>query len=439
MPQPHRQSLSTRPHSISPHTSSRVDYPEQGFPSSYNAPSHAQIGYTGEYETGGFLTARPVDSGFPESAGGAISMQRSTSGGHYRDGSVGSSVRRSPTAHTTTLYGPTGSVVRRSPSQPPSALRSPAHSSVRRSPPTHSSTLYAPTIDSGHRSPSEPSSVLYAPAGYSSTVHPRQSRSQSQSQQPAYYPSGGAQVGFDPTPQYVDGSQYTVPLDHGANASDGRYQSAGPVTHHVPGTIAPEPPYRDIHPQERVAGSQNRGGYEYDDLNENEHLPKGPGHVPAQGRCEWCRFDLLIRFLTNNFIAHTCRMPGCNRAMYFDRRFNEFWEWCSTQHIQYVERDFTSSSQTYISSVRRWDEAWRRSVSVVQSGLASMATDTAEEMLATRGVSRFDNISHDFFHQPTYALAMFFTAGILWHSRPCLIVVFCIFSYSLLPMILPMR
>jgi hypothetical protein len=24
--------------------------------------------------------------------------------------------------------------------------------------------------------------------------------------------------------------------------------------------------------------------------------------------------------------------------MYFDRRFNEFWEWCTTQHVQYVMR-----------------------------------------------------------------------------------------------------
>lgn len=48
----------------------------------------------------------------------------------------------------------------------------------------------------------------------------------------------------------------------------------------------------------------------------------------------------------------------------------------------------------------------------MQSGLASMATDTAEEMLATRGVSHFDNIFHHFFRQPTYALAMFFAAGI---------------------------
>lgn len=62
--------------------------------------------------------------------------------------------------------------------------------------------------------------------------------------------------------------------------------------------------------------------------------------------------------------------------------------------------------------MRRWDEVWRRFVSVVQSGLASMATDTAEEMLATRGVSHFDNIFHHFFRQPTYALAMFFAAGI---------------------------
>lgn len=283
MPQHHRQS-----HSVSPHTSSRIDYPEQGFPSSYNGPSHTQMAYP-EYESGGFLTAGAVDPTFPEplpSTGGV--MQRSTSGGHYRDSSIGSSsnIRRSPTTHTTTLYGPTSSSVRRSPSQPPSALRAPINSSVRRSPNTHTSTLYAPTNDSGHRSPSEHPTTLYAPAGYTSTVHSRPPRSQpQQAQQPTYYPSGGTQVAFDSTPQYVDGSQYTVPHGHGANASDGRYQSAAPVTR-LGTTIAPDPPYRDVYPQERVPGSQNRDGYEYDDLNENEHLPKAPGFLPAQGRRE---------------------------------------------------------------------------------------------------------------------------------------------------------
>ncbi|KAN0126278.1 hypothetical protein V8E53_015201 [Lactarius tabidus] len=45
-------------------------------------------------------------------------------------------------------------------------------------------------------------------------------------------------------------------------------------------------------------------------------MPKGPPLRPAHGN-----------------LAPSCRMPGCNRPMYFDRRFNEFWEWCTTQHV----------------------------------------------------------------------------------------------------------
>lgn len=51
-----------------------------------------------------------------------------------------------------------------------------------------------------------------------------------------------------------------------------------------------------------------------------------------------------------------------------------------------------------ISLVRRWDEVWRRFVNVAQSGLASMALGTAGEMLATRGVSRFDSSASNIFH-----------------------------------------
>ncbi|KAN0135464.1 hypothetical protein V8E53_006743 [Lactarius tabidus] len=30
----------------------------------------------------------------------------------------------------------------------------------------------------------------------------------------------------------------------------------------------------------------------------------------------------------------TCRVPHCKRPLYFDQRFNQLWEWCTTQHIQ---------------------------------------------------------------------------------------------------------
>lgn len=234
----------------------------------------------------GFLTAGPVNPGFPEphpSAAGGGAIQRSHSG-HYRDAasSGGSAnVRRSPSAHSTNLYAPTNSSVRRSPSEQSSNLRAPVVSSARRSPSAHSSTLYAPTNVSVQRSPSEQSATLYAPAGYSV-----QSRSRSQ-QPPAYYPSdaqpfdstGTSHVGPQPT------SHYAVPHGHGANASDGRYQTTGPVTR-----VTPEPPYRAVHIQERgAATSQPQYGgvaYEYDNLNENEHVPKGPAPGPVQGRCE---------------------------------------------------------------------------------------------------------------------------------------------------------
>ncbi|KAN0126277.1 hypothetical protein V8E53_015200 [Lactarius tabidus] len=263
----------------------------------------------------GFLTAGPVNPAFPEpnpSAGGAI--QRSHSGQQYV--SAGGHARRSPSSHTTNLYPTTKSSVRRSPSAQPATLRASANSSVRRSPSAHSATLYPqpPANTSVRRRPSEQPAVHFVPAGYS--VHSRQ-----ESQPAAHYPSSSGAQSFDSNNTSYSGTQptshYAVPHGHGANASDGRYQTAAPVTR-----IAPEPPYRAAHPQERgAATSQPQYGdvYEYDDLNENERVPlehfsaKGPPLRPVH--------------------AHSCRMLGCNRPMFFDRRFNEFWEWCSTQHI----------------------------------------------------------------------------------------------------------
>jgi hypothetical protein len=56
------------------------------------------------------------------------------------------------------------------------------------------------------------------------------------------------------------------------------------------------------------------------------------------------------------------------------------------------------SGAVFNTYMRRWDEVWRRFVNVAQSGLASMALGTAGEMLATRGVSRFDSSASNIFH-----------------------------------------
>jgi len=74
----------------------------------------------------------------------------------------------------------------------------------------------------------------------------------------------------------------------------------------------------------------------------SEHGPKSSG--PIRGR------------------LNTCRLPGCNRPMFFDRRFNEFWE---------------------------WDEVRRRFVEIVESGLASMATSIAGDLVVTSRVCLF--------------------------------------------------
>ena len=89
--------------------------------------------------------------------------------------------------------------------------------------------------------------------------------------------------------------------------------------------------------------------------------------------------------------------------------------------------------------MRRWDEVWRRFVSVVQSGLASMATDTAEEMLATRGVSHFDNIFPSFFSSTHVCTSHVFCCRDIVAQQALLDCCLCFFSYSLFAMILAMR
>ena len=114
-------------------------------------------------------------------------------------------------------------------------------------------------------------------------------RSQPQPQLPVHHTSGGAQP-FDPTIPYADGprppSRYAVPHGHSANTSDSCNQLATEV---LETAVAPEPLYQETYPQERVMVPHrlhHRDGYIYDDLNEDEFLPKGPSNFPAQGRCE---------------------------------------------------------------------------------------------------------------------------------------------------------
>jgi hypothetical protein len=86
------------------------------------------------------------------------------------------------------------------------------------------------------------------------------------------------------------------------------------------------------------------------------------------------------------------------------------------------------SFQAYMSSiVRRWDEVWRGFVNIAQSGLASMASGTAGEMLATRGVSHFDRSgsSISLILKRLSSTRLVFCCRDIVTKRPCLVVVLC--------------
>ncbi|KAI0298055.1 hypothetical protein B0F90DRAFT_1736003 [Multifurca ochricompacta] len=66
-------------------------------------------------------------------------------------------------------------------------------------------------------------------------------------------------------------------------------------------------------PQHWPAATDSSGDYQ------DSFRSKGPGDRPVAGHRE---------------SMHICRMPGCNRPVFFDRRVNERREWCSDQHMQ---------------------------------------------------------------------------------------------------------
>jgi hypothetical protein len=56
----------------------------------------------------------------------------------------------------------------------------------------------------------------------------------------------------------------------------------------------------------------------------------GPPSRPVGGK--QC-IDSMYLFLVELFVAPECRLPGCNRRVFYDRRVSELREWCSDQHM----------------------------------------------------------------------------------------------------------
>ncbi|KAH9173767.1 hypothetical protein EDB89DRAFT_1957608, partial [Lactarius sanguifluus] len=296
VPQQQQRQSASQPRyqtSTSAQVSSRSEYPEQitVYPSYNNGAPQAQQAYLDPYGAGYGNPAFPLAE--PHSS--------PTSGSH---------LQRSPSGQSATQYPSASSSVQRSPSGQSAGHYSSASSSVQRTHSGQPTTLYAPSSSSVQHSHSGQSATHYPPAS-SAAQHSYTGQST------AYYPPTQA---FDSTNTSYPGPQqtshYAVPHGHGTNASDGsrssnHYQTAAPLTR-----VTPDPLYRGTQPQVTqggVAQPQYRDADEYD--NVDEHRPKSPGRGPVQGR------------------QYNCRLPECNRPMFFDRRFNEFWEWCSPQHI----------------------------------------------------------------------------------------------------------
>ncbi|KAH9020572.1 hypothetical protein EDB85DRAFT_2004186 [Lactarius pseudohatsudake] len=227
------------------------------------------------------------------------SVQRSRSGPSAGYSSASSSVQRSHSGQPTTLYAPSSSSIQHNLTGQ-SATRHPVASSVQHSPSGQSATHYSSASSSVRRNHSGQPATHYVPS-ISSDYSPLLSSAAQHSyagQSTAYHPPtfDAANASY-PEPQPTS-HHHIVAHRYGTNASDDSrssnrlYQTAAPLTR-----VTPDPPYRGTRPQESgVAQPQ-------------------PGRGLVQGR------------------QYNCRLPECNQPMFFDRHFNEFWEWCSPQHI----------------------------------------------------------------------------------------------------------
>ncbi|KAH9174172.1 hypothetical protein EDB89DRAFT_1953507 [Lactarius sanguifluus] len=328
VPQQQQRQSSSQPRyqtSTSAQVSSRSEYPEQSGTTSPISPNNRtdvlipKSPYTPHITTGPLKLSRRTSTLTAPAMGTLLS--------HWQ------SRIRLPPAVLTSNAAPLGSQQLNTPPPAVPSNAAPPDNRVITLPPAVPSN--ATTPDSLQRfTPPQAPATHYPPA--SSAVQHNYT-----GQSTAYYPPTQA---FDSTNTSYPGSQpaptshYGVPHGHGTNASDGSrssnhlYQTAAPVTH---GTL--EPPYRGAQPsQERgVAPSQpyRQDAYEYD--NVDEHRPKGPSAPPVQGP------------------HHICRLPECNRPMFFDRRVSDFWEWCSPRHIY-------AGLERRIEKVCRHCEVWPR-------------------------------------------------------------------------------
>ncbi|KAI9439551.1 hypothetical protein H4582DRAFT_2097746 [Lactarius indigo] len=302
---------------ISP--SSRTD--SKAYPS-HNRDPQTRQGYLKEAHIP-YQTPAPGNSAFPEPTPVPTSgsVQRSHPGQssiHYA--SASDSIQRSPSGQSTARYPPASSSAQHNYTGRPAALSAACYLPIQ--PVDSTNTSYpVPQQTSDHVVPHGyryAPAVLFSNRGLSATHYPPTSSpvQHSFTEQSTTSSPPTPTSTFDSTDTSHSGPQ---PASHryGTNASDDprpssrSYQTTAPVT--------PDPLYRGTQPQERgVASSQldHQDVYEYDNMDEDR--PKSPRGGPGvvQGR------------------QYNCRLPGCNRPMFFDRHFNEFWEWCSPQHIQ---------------------------------------------------------------------------------------------------------
>ncbi|KAI9439526.1 hypothetical protein H4582DRAFT_1941324 [Lactarius indigo] len=280
-----RYQTSTSPPQVPP----RSDYPEQitVYPSYNTGAPQAQQGYLDPYAGYATATGNPA---FPEP----------------HSSPTNGSLQRSPSGQSATTHYPSASSsVQRTPSGQSAGHYSSASGSMQRGRSGQSSTLYAPSNGSVQQQSHIGQSAVNYPAAGSAAQHSYTGQST------AYYPPTQS---YDTTNTSYPGSQvvshgYSMNASDGSRSSNQLYQpAAAPLTR-----ATSHSQYRAIQPQEGGVASQYQDAFEYDNMD--EHRPKSPGRGPVQGR------------------QYNCRLPECNRPMFFDRQFNEFWEWCSPQHI----------------------------------------------------------------------------------------------------------